>query len=666
MSTRTLIALLLVLTLAAGLNAALPQPDPPRLQVPQGTSTLTPSPTDSDIEDRRIRSMSWSSDGSKIAFSRQDGLTFIQDAATGQYLQSLQTDLDGPTAAVAFSTDAASSKFATGGADGVVRIWNVGEDKPFLELPPLGIFLIGLEWSPVNPDWLALVTYAGPLQVWDTRRNQLVFNERGGESLDMDWSPDGTKLVITDGVAFVIWDVTTRTRLSIQRSREFINDGLLSSVDWSPNDNLLVSGANVGAMRTWDGTTGALVTTFSTTATDYTSPVSIVRFSPDGSLIARIGNDGNIRIYSTAGSLLKAISTAEPLYAAAWSPDGSRLAYGGDTDGITIVSVDALPAPTATPLPVPVTLSPTPVTPTPQPLASIDVIAWSPDDTRLVYSETTGTVTMLNRVTGEVIGPVIGHFSEITALAWRPQWDEFVSVDAYGSVKIWGGTQLGVIAQIGNRETGPINCVEWNPDGTKLAIGTANGEVIGLDANLSSMFYKTDGNPSPVYAVKWVSNNQVLKLTGDFGYAIQNVDLDQYPPWRDVLRFTRSAAFNKTGDRVVIINNLFNMTGVQPSSLEVWNLVTAQMLYSQPIPGKEILSVNWSPDGAFIATGSTNGADIWNAVDGTWIETLAAGYRVSAVAWSSDGSQLAYGGINGLTIVPAPSMASATPTPQPQ
>ncbi|HEX2907081.1 MAG TPA: hypothetical protein VHO69_09495, partial [Phototrophicaceae bacterium] len=71
-------------------------------------------------------------------------------------------------------------------------------------------------------------------------------------------------------------------------------------------------------------------------------------------------------------------------------------------------------------------------------------------------------------------------------------------------------------------------------------------------------------------------------------------------------------------------------------------------------------TVDWSPDGRFIATGSRDETvRIWDAVTGEELYQAKQdlSVQVNSVAWSPDGSQLAYGRPDGtIAFIPAPEM----------
>ncbi|MBO5963509.1 MAG: PD40 domain-containing protein, partial [Bacteroidales bacterium] len=65
---------------------------------------------------------------------------------------------------------------------------------------------------------------------------------------------------------------------------------------------------------------------------------------------------------------------------------------------------------------------------------------------------------------------------------------------------------------------------------------------------------------------------------------------------------------------------------------------------------KKVYSVNWSPDGRYLASGSKDkNVIIWDAKSGEELQTLKGHYkRVNSVRWSPDGRYLASGSKDGI------------------
>jgi WD40 repeat protein len=188
------------------------------------------------------------------------------------------------------------------------------------------------------------------------------------------WQPGGTRIAFGGSHLLLIIDIDSGniTRL-MPDAGDYLN---ISTIQWSPDGSRFVSGES-GNAHVWDGNTGALLTILDQDA--HTSPLA---WSPDGAELA-LEFDGSIRIwdmntYTPVRTLDGAIeytdkidwqgntiasfnSTREGLSIYVWnaetgqriqeiplnvttssfalSPDGTQLAYGGDSALLEIEDV---------------------------------------------------------------------------------------------------------------------------------------------------------------------------------------------------------------------------------------------------------------------------------------------------------------------------------------
>jgi WD40 repeat protein len=107
---------------------------------------------------------------------------------------------------------------------------------------------------------------------------------------------------------------------------------IVTSLDFSPIGDLLVSGSYDGTVRLWDINNGNLIKTFYIGSIVYS-----VCFSPNGQLIA-IGEDlGFVTIYKINGELVKRFKAhPETTFSVVFSPDGQLLATGSDYPDFSI------------------------------------------------------------------------------------------------------------------------------------------------------------------------------------------------------------------------------------------------------------------------------------------------------------------------------------------
>ena len=94
-------------------------------------------------------------------------------------------------------------------------------------------------------------------------------------------------------------------------------------------------------------------------------------------------------------------------------------------------------------------------------------------------------------------------------------------------------------------------------------------------------------------------------------------------------------------------------TDDDPSVLKVWDATTGQEILDPRGISREALSLAFSPDGRWIATGDNKGdVTVWDATIGQVVTTLGThSLRVCGLAFSSDGQRLASLSSEGMVIV---------------
>lgn len=238
---------------------------------------------------QRVNTVAWSRDGNRLASGSHDQTVRIWDAQTGTCIRILQ----GHTGTV-FSVDWSSDGcwLASGGYDRTVRIWDMRE----------GTSRVGSEHTgPVNAAvWSTTGTLVasgdedGQVLVWQAMDGDLLWKfEHVGVVSALSWSPKGNQVVIgaANGEAGVlsIWDVRQGAQM---RTLEGHSGGIMG-VDWSPEQDILVSAGADGTLRWWNGEQGLSLATVQA----HDAWARAVRVSPDGKTAASCGEDGVIKLW---------------------------------------------------------------------------------------------------------------------------------------------------------------------------------------------------------------------------------------------------------------------------------------------------------------------------------------------------------------------------------
>ncbi len=221
---------------------------------------------------------------------------------------------------VAFSQN--GKLLASGGRDGVVRLWDVGASQE------PGIFHGPIVWAMAfSTDSRYLVTGGRQkvAKLWDIKTQQALrsFEGHTDEIYAVKFSPDGQRLATaSNDKTAKLWDVETGQELLTLNGH---TEGIWSMA-FSPDGKHLATGSWDKTVRLWDALSGRELFVIR----NHTDEINDVKFSLDGRRLATASRDKTVKLWDIAKreeTYTLAHQTA--IEAIAFSPDGKSLATAG-------------------------------------------------------------------------------------------------------------------------------------------------------------------------------------------------------------------------------------------------------------------------------------------------------------------------------------------------
>jgi len=232
------------------------------------------------------------------------------------------------------------SLIATGGADGMVKIWDAMTGQNVQTLQGHAREIFDVAWSP-DGERIASADGGGTMLIWNTSTWQIILTITDTDErfdpvfFDIDWKPDGTQIVVSSDLSGVkVFDTTTGAfvKALLGHARE------VSAVAWSPEGNYILGGGWDAQLILWDANSGQIINRM--TESDI-NIINTIDWHPNGLYAAVGSSDGIIRIWNPFNNTVITRIQADNnkifgVLIVTWSSNGTYLASGGGDENIRI------------------------------------------------------------------------------------------------------------------------------------------------------------------------------------------------------------------------------------------------------------------------------------------------------------------------------------------
>ncbi|KDN47705.1 hypothetical protein RSAG8_03495, partial [Rhizoctonia solani AG-8 WAC10335] len=463
----------------------------------------------------------------------------------------------------------------------LISTWSVGNTVSSLAISP-------------DSARVATGTSDGGICVWDTHSRQIILGPlktHADAVASVAYAPNSSYIASCSlsGTVFTQNSQTGQIALGPLKG----HTKRINSIVYSPDNTLLVTGSDDCTVRAWSTSTGEKITIFE----GHTAPVLSVACSrgENGTLVVSGSADRRVFILEIRAAAIRVVfgpldGHNSPVTSVACSPDGS-CAISGSADG----TINIWNTHTGS------MLSGCPSTH----LSPISRISFSPSGSQFASCSIDSTVyTWDLSSTGLVAGrPLCAQTYALNALSYSPYGDQIISCSEDGVVHVLGTTRAGSESTGSvNGHLAQINSVAYSPDGTHIASGSHDKTICTWDAYTGCRSVGPLEEHSGTVEVVAYSSGGLFIISGSADKTliiwVARTGKIKIGPLRGHESIVYSAAFFPDDSRVI--------SGSADHTVHIWSVDTGELITK--VRGQEswVYSVACSPDGSHYASGSVN------------------------------------------------------------
>ena len=539
---------------------------------------------------------------------------------------------------VSFSHD--GTRLAAACGDGAIRVWDLATNNQVAILRGHEDYVLAVAFSPVDRNRLASAAADGTIRVWNVETQSEILAPLPGQkavafgmAYSVAFSPDGQWLAgATKSAASNDGSVWVRDAATGQLKYELPDHEIKAScVAFSQERGLLASGSWTGLARIWDASTGRLLHVL---RAEHIHPVGGLAFSPDGQHLA-VGNlDRRIDVWDTKSAqrmLSFAAHSGGVVNGLAFHPDGRRFASASEDRTVKIwewpSGREVL-----------------------QLRGHADFcrgVAFSPDGRLLASASSDRTVRLWNATPlmsyeGEEMHTFTDPTHEVWTVAISPDGTHVAAAGLDPIVRVWDSI-TGQVTRTYSEMTDVVFSLAFSPDGRRLAVAGIDRDappfVLKVLDLLTGETVLAHRERHELFATRWSPGGRWLAI-GIADASIQLVDATtgrvafvgkhSRDVWKQGLTFHRDGRrlASASLDGTVKIWELSPSLDLAPNSGESAVLSPSETPAGlAPIqefgrPGVAFSSVDYSPDGHRLVTGSKDGQlTLWDADTGEELDS---------------------------------------------
>jgi WD40 repeat protein len=449
-----------------------------------------------------------------------------------------------------------------------------------------------------------------------TGQIQQTLREPNQDLKTSEFSPNGRNFGVVSGNIARIWDISSgRLRTSLLGHELDIK-----SMEFSPDNNLVVTASIDNTARIWNLNSGRVVQILR----GHSASVLWAGFSPDGKKVLTTGNDHTARIWAVeTGRELLHLNAERALARGRFSPDGQRiLIFGGPIFGREYLGLYSTEG---------------------QELAiwrkgAVVAADFAPDGktVRMVTSEDGKSLEIRALPGGNVLHTLGGDSELLGVVQFSADKKHLLSTGFDRSPKVWN-VSTGALENVLNISPGKdpisraVSWAEFSPDSQRVLLLTGDGEITAWNLTLEHQIL--EGHAPGLFYLSFSSNGKFLLSADRKALIVRTSDgtpIQSIEPQGGILHIF----IDPYRSRI--------LTASPDTTAQLWSIPDGHLVASIKGNSKDITSADFSSDGRTIVTAEHDGVvNFWDSVTGQKVRSFPRhGAELWSVQFSPDGKRI--------------------------
>jgi WD40 repeat protein len=224
----------------------------------------------------------------------------------------------------------------------------------------------------------------------------------------------------------------------------------------------------------------------------------------------------------------------------------------------------------------------------------------------------------------------------MNAIAWSPD-GTYVGSASDAGIILWSATTDSLVSVFDSGNT-IYTDLAWSPDSTKLAVGTDTGNIEVWNISTRQILQTLEGHDSEIDGLDWNSVGDRLYST-DFLGSMKVWDTSTYQSVGGSVSSGFDLELNPTDTQIALAKG----------AVSLYDAATADFIRTFDSSSREILTLDWSPDGTKIVSGDANTkAYICDATTGETLLTFELHPTwVTSVSWQPNADRILSADLDG-------------------